>query len=137
MANKRTSLGDKLRFEIFKRDSFTCQYCGNQPPNVVLWVDHIQPVSKGGSDESINLVTSCKECNRGKGDRKLSALPPSVDDIISEQAETIAQLTAYNDFLRRIHAIEREATDDLVSYFEETSGYELNKEDAASIKTAW
>lgn len=69
---ERKPLSKKLRFEIFKRDSFTCQYCGRKAPDVVLEVDHIHPVSKGGKNELMNLVTSCRDCNRGKGKRKLS-----------------------------------------------------------------
>ena len=38
---KREQLSAKLRFEVFKRDSFVCQYCGSHPPQVVLHVDHI------------------------------------------------------------------------------------------------
>lgn len=68
---KRKSLSKKIRFEVFKRDSFTCQYCGSKVPDVILEVDHIKPVSKGGKNELINLVTSCFSCNRGKGKREL------------------------------------------------------------------
>ena len=60
-----------LRFSIFDRDGFTCQYCGKSPPEVMLHVDHIQPKSKGGSDEPDNLITSCSVCNIGKGARVL------------------------------------------------------------------
>ena len=45
---KRKALSQKIRFEVFKRDSFTCQYCGRKAPDVVLQVDHIVPVAKGG-----------------------------------------------------------------------------------------
>ena len=55
-----------MRFEVFKRDRFTCQYCGKKSPDVTLQIDHITPVSKGGSDEIVNLITSCPECNLGK-----------------------------------------------------------------------
>ena len=44
---KRVPISKALRFEVFKRDSFTCQYCGRSAPEVVLEVDHIVPVSKG------------------------------------------------------------------------------------------
>lgn len=71
VANRKT-ITKKIRFEIFKRDSFTCQYCGETAPNVLLEVDHIEPVSKGGTNEIINLITSCRDCNRGKGKTKLS-----------------------------------------------------------------
>jgi hypothetical protein len=72
MQRKRKSLSDKTRFEIFKRDSFTCQYCGKMAPTVVLECDHIDPVANGGSDEMMNLVTSCETCNSGKRARLLS-----------------------------------------------------------------
>jgi len=67
----RTSISKKLRFEIFKRDSFKCQYCGKEAPNVILEVDHITPVSKGGKNDILNLITCCFDCNRGKGKRLL------------------------------------------------------------------
>lgn len=69
---KRKTLSNKIRFEVFKRDNFTCQYCGKKAPDVVLNVDHIEPVSKGGTNDIMNLITSCFECNNGKRDRKLS-----------------------------------------------------------------
>lgn len=65
-------MSKKLRFEVFKRDAFTCQYCGKKAPDVVLEVDHIKPVSKGGKNELLNLVTACFECNRGKRNIELS-----------------------------------------------------------------
>ena len=43
---KRRGLSLKKRFEFFKRDKFTCQYCGKNAPDVILQVDHIEPVSK-------------------------------------------------------------------------------------------
>jgi len=68
----RKPLSKKLRFEVFKRDSFTCQYCGKSAPDIVLHCDHIQPVSKDGSNDILNLVTSCQDCNLGKSNRLLS-----------------------------------------------------------------
>ena len=51
------------------RDKFTCQYCGRTPQNGArLQIDHILPRSKGGLDTKENLITSCQECNLGKGD---------------------------------------------------------------------
>lgn len=44
---KRKSTGKRLRFEVFKRDHFTCQYCGAQPPDIVLVADHIVAVAEG------------------------------------------------------------------------------------------
>ena len=54
---KRKAIGDKLRFEVFKRDQFKCQYCGKASPDVILHVDHINPVSKGGVNDILNLIT--------------------------------------------------------------------------------
>lgn len=69
---QRKPLSKTTRFEVFKRDSFTCRYCGSKAPDVILEVDHINPVSKGGDNELMNLITSCFVCNRGKGNKLLS-----------------------------------------------------------------
>ena len=58
----------KLRFDVFRRDKFVCQYCGACGPNVELEIDHEIPVSRGGTDDIKNLKTACFDCNRGKGD---------------------------------------------------------------------
>jgi len=57
-----------LRFLVLRRDNFRCQYCGRAPKEdgVKLVVDHIIPVSEGGTNEEGNLLTSCTECKRGK-----------------------------------------------------------------------
>lgn len=74
MASKQTrkAITKTVRFEVFKRDSFTCQYCGRKAPEAVLNVDHIKPVAKGGGNDLFNLITSCFDCNSGKSDRSLS-----------------------------------------------------------------
>ena len=69
---ERKALSKKTRFEVFKRDKFTCQYCGRMAPDVILEVDHIKPVAEGGTNKMINLITSCRDCNRGKGKQKIS-----------------------------------------------------------------
>ena len=59
----------RLRFQVLKRDNFTCCQCGASPakdPNVELHVDHIQPWSKGGETVIENLQTLCLKCNLGK-----------------------------------------------------------------------
>jgi hypothetical protein len=60
-----------IRFEVFRRDSFTCQYCGRRAPMVILHVDHIVPVVAGGTNDLGNLKTACSVCNVGKGARRL------------------------------------------------------------------
>lgn len=68
-AKRRLRRPVAVRFEVFARDNYTCQYCGRKAPDVVLHVDHIVPVSKGGTDEPANLLTACADCNEGKSDR--------------------------------------------------------------------
>jgi hypothetical protein len=72
VSKKRKGLSKKLRFEVFKRDSFACQYCGKKAPDVLLVLDHITPVAEGGTDDILNLITACFECNAGKGARLIS-----------------------------------------------------------------
>lgn len=69
----RTALPKRLRFDVFKRDKFTCQYCGMKAPDVVLEIDHIVAVAAGGGNDILNLRTACKACNAGKSDKPLSA----------------------------------------------------------------
>lgn len=61
----------KKRFEILKRDWFRCQYCGRNWKDVTLEVDHVLPKSRGGTDDSSNLITCCRECNMGKWKTRL------------------------------------------------------------------
>lgn len=59
----------KLRFEIMKRDNFTCKYCGRNviDDNIKIHIDHIIPKNKGGKEIYNNLIVSCESCNLGKG----------------------------------------------------------------------
>jgi hypothetical protein len=96
---RRKAMSKTLRFEVFKRDRFTCQYCGATPPKVVLQVDHILAVAKGGGNDEGNLITSCQPCNLGKGVRSLSVAPQSLADKAEDVAEREAQLLGYQDIL--------------------------------------
>lgn len=96
----RKSLSKKVRFDVFKRDVFTCQYCGSTPPSIVLEIDHIIPVSAGGDNCIDNLVASCFDCNRGKGALSLDVSPESLTDKASLIAEKRDQLKAYEKLLK-------------------------------------
>lgn len=61
----------KLRFRIFMRDGFKCRYCGRSPPEVELHLDHVVPLSRGGTDDESNLCAACQACNAGKGNSDL------------------------------------------------------------------
>lgn len=63
----------KNRFNVLERDGFTCQYCGARAPAVVLHVDHVVPVSRGGVNDASNLTTACSACNVGKAGASLRA----------------------------------------------------------------
>ncbi|NLS92335.1 MAG: HNH endonuclease [Planctomycetaceae bacterium] len=57
------------RRNIFKRDRFTCQYCGVQPGSEELTLDHVVPRAQGGESRWDNCVLACMECNRRKANR--------------------------------------------------------------------
>src|SRR5713226_5753574 len=57
------------RFNIFARDSNTCQYCGRRYGRTELNLDHVMPRSRGGQSVWENIVCSCHDCNRRKGGR--------------------------------------------------------------------
>src|SRR6202046_5188850 len=57
------------RFNVFLRDSFSCQYCGYRHPTPDLTFDHVVPRSRGGRTVWDNVVTACCSCNLKKGNR--------------------------------------------------------------------
>ena len=69
---QRALMTRKLRAYIKERDNYTCCICKNSvynEPNLLLEVDHIIPISKGGMTEENNLQTLCWKCNRAKADK--------------------------------------------------------------------
>ena len=105
------SLSVRTRFEVLKRDRFTCSYCGRTPPEALLEVDHIIPVAAGGSDDIDNLTTACWDCNRGKSDR---LLVEGTAPLVSQRAVEEAQLRAEQ---ARAYAEAVQARRDLESRF--------------------
>ncbi len=57
------------RRNIFKRDKFVCQYCGEQPGTEELTIDHVVPRAQGGESRWDNCVLACIDCNHRKADR--------------------------------------------------------------------
>ena len=57
------------RVNIYARDGYSCQYCGENFSVSELTFDHVVPVSQGGRKNWENIVTSCVTCNRRKGGR--------------------------------------------------------------------
>lgn len=60
------AVSKRTRYEVLRRDNHTCRYCGATAPEATLTIDHVTPVSLGGSDDPSNLVAACKDCNAGK-----------------------------------------------------------------------
>jgi len=54
---------------LFRRDQSLCLYCGERMPYALLSRDHVQPLSQGGADTWVNVVTACKRCNNFKAGR--------------------------------------------------------------------
>ncbi len=125
-----------MRFEVFKRDEFTCQYCGITPPAGVLEIDHITPVSKGGKNRQDNLITACFDCNRGKSDILLSSLPDSVTQKAELIAEKLEQLKAYERLIKSKRRHEEKQIDEVQEafkiYFE---GYSFSPIFRESVRT--
>lgn len=74
-AGQRALMTSKLRQRIKERDGFACRKCGvsiEKEPTLLLEIDHIIPVSKGGLTTEDNLQTLCWRCNRSKGAKVIS-----------------------------------------------------------------
>jgi hypothetical protein len=96
------AISKKMRFEVFKRDGFKCGYCGQEPPAVILEVDHIEPKSKGGKDDINNYITSCFDCNRGKKNIPLDKIAPQIGQNLEVLKEKEEQLKEYRKFVATI-----------------------------------
>jgi hypothetical protein len=62
----RRTLGKQLRVQVLARDDYRCSMCGRTSADIPLEVDHVIPVSAGGTDELSNLAALCRDCNVGK-----------------------------------------------------------------------
>lgn len=66
---KRGDLTSDMKEEILERDEWACTYCGST--GAPLHVDHIHPISRGGSNHPDNLCAACIDCNVSKGAKTL------------------------------------------------------------------
>lgn len=134
--NEREPIGKKLRFEVFKRDKFTCQYCGEKAPDVVLHIDHIKPVAEGGTSDILNLITSCHGCNSGKGARPLSdnSMLEKQRQQIEELEERRQQLEMMLLWRDELASFGEGIIDAVVLSLDENTGRVPNKNGRAHIK---
>lgn len=108
MKKQREGLPQGVRFNVLRRDHFTCRYCGRSSPEVVLHVDHIKPRSKGGEDVEPNLITACFDCNSGKRAKEVTNITPahSLVGLFGLQLELDAETPAYQ--FKIIRQVDRE-----------------------------
>jgi hypothetical protein len=66
---KSRNIPASLRFNVLRRDNYTCQYCGRSAPDVELHIDHKVPWKIVKEHNIENLVVSCRDCNLGKSDK--------------------------------------------------------------------
>ncbi len=135
-ALQRLTISKALRFEVFKRDLFSCQYCGRRAPEVVLHCDHIKPVAAGGVTDILNLVTACADCNLGKGARELSenaTLYKQLNQLsaLQERREQIEMMLAWREGLSQLDEI---APLELENRWVELSGYSLTETGRRSLR---
>lgn len=102
------AVSKRTRFEVLRRDSFTCRYC--RSAENPLTVDHVVPVALGGSDDPSNLVAACKDCNAGKS----SASP---DD--SLVADVHADALRHAEMIRQAYDVMVERLKDKLEYQDE------------------
>lgn len=76
--------------EVFRRDNYTCQYCGRQTSH--LTIDHVIPRHRGGQHRWDNLVAACPPCNRRKGGRLAGEADMALRRRPSEPAPTVSYL---------------------------------------------
>lgn len=69
----------RTRYEVLRRDNHACRYCGAVADDTPLTIDHVVPVSLGGTDNADNLAAACKDCNAGKA--SISPDQPLVEDV--------------------------------------------------------
>lgn len=114
---QRKTIRPSVRFEVFKRDAFTCQYCGRTPPTVVLEVDHVIAVVGGGTNDLENLMSACRDCNAGKGARPLDAIPAGGLERLDARREAAEQVRQYNAFLLDQRDLETATTERVGAYW--------------------
>ncbi len=135
MAERKT-INKKLRFEVLKRDKFTCQYCGKSAPDVVLEIDHIKPVSKGGANDIMNLITSCKDCNRGKSNIELSddSVVKKQQAQLQELADRKEQLEMMLEWRESLNNLDENCVDAIANIFDDLTDWSVSEQGRKKIK---
>jgi hypothetical protein len=111
-----------LKYKIFRRDNFTCQYCGKQTPKVVLNVDSLIPITSVSTNNETELITVCQDCCNER-----QAIP------VNERQE---QIEAYEKFLLERQKEQSIVIEELGEYWSLLcdNQYELNEHGLESLK---
>jgi hypothetical protein len=134
---ERKPISKKLRFEVFKRDSFTCQYCGKKAPDVLLVIDHIRPISNGGTNDILNLITACQGCNSGKSNRVLSdqSVIEKQRRQLQELQERKEQIEMMFEWQKELINLDEQTCDMLAGYWGElVQPYNLTEHGRTTLK---
>lgn len=122
------AVSKRLRYEILRRDNYTCRYCGASAPDVPLRVDHVTPVALGGTDTADNLVTACEPCNSGKSSSSPDAAHvAAVSDDALRWAEAMKQAA---DNLRKQETPKLEYRD---AFLAEWNRWHLGKDETKKV----
>ncbi len=134
--SERKSLSKKIRFEVFKRDSFKCQYCGKASPDVILEVDHIKPVSEGGTNDMTNLITACFDCNRGKSNVLLddNAVLEKQRKQLEEINERRLQLEMMMEWREGLMSLDEDKIDAFKEHWANTTNYSVNENGLRDVR---
>jgi 5-methylcytosine-specific restriction endonuclease McrA len=133
-----SSIPKSIRFDVFKRDLFTCQYCGRQVPQVLLDIDYLIPQAEGGTAVPNNLVTACVDCKKDNG-----VVPLNIGKIKNTRKQKIIaiqekklQIEEYEKFILDKKQREKQEIDEINSYWTELCDgeYSLNENGLETIK---
>ncbi len=128
------SISKRLRFEVLKRDGFRCTYCGATSLSTRLHVDHVEPASRGGSDDPANLVTACAPCNLGKSDVRLEDVTRTADASGGDPQEHADQVRAYLAAQRDVEAAKDEVLEFLAERYTAASDRGWDMSDLLRIR---
>lgn len=107
------AVSKRTRFEVLRRDNHTCRYCGGSAPDVRLTVDHVIPVTLGGSDDPTNLVVACRDCNAGK-----SSIAPDAE-FVAQVSDDAARWAAAMEAVAAASAVKREVERATLAHFQD------------------
>ena len=125
----RKAISKKIRFEIFKRDSFKCQYCGKSAPDAILHIDHIIPVAEGGKKSyKANLITMYQLQSEAR------AQCPCDNSVVEKQKRQLEEINERREQLKlmckwreELSKFEEEKLDYIDNRINELCGYGLSE----------